>query len=176
MIETIQNLNYVLAIGGILGTFLTIFIVFDLKGKQLLSHVIREWGLIFAFFVTLASSVLTLVYSEIFGIIPCGLCWLERIALYPQVLILGTAIYLKDRIMPKYGIVLSVFGLLVSLYHHYLQMGGTQFIKCPATGAGADCAKRFFFEFDFMTFPLMSAILFVFLIVLYTYILRTKTT
>jgi disulfide bond formation protein DsbB len=96
--------------------------------------------------------------------------------LYPQVIILGTALYIKDKTYASvYGIILSVFGLIISLYHHYLQMGGSQVIKCPAAGVEADCAKRFFFEFDFMTFPLMSGILFLFLIVLYTYILKTRS-
>lgn len=175
MIETIQTLNYVLALFGIGGIIVTLVLAFDVfYGKRILSTFVRQWGLLFAFFITSGSSFLTLVYSEYFGIIPCGLCWMERIALYPQVLLLGTAYYFKDTVMPRYGIVLSGFGLVVSLYHHYIQMGGSQFIKCPIAGAGADCAKRFFFEFNFITFPLMSAILFAFLIILYLYMLKIK--
>ena len=77
--------------------------------------------------------------------------------------------------MQRYGIVLSAVGLVISLYHHYIQMGGSEFVKCPAAGVGADCAKRFFFEFGFITFPFMSAILFAFLIALYMYILKVRS-
>ena len=174
-IELIKNLNYILGIGGLVGILVTAILLFDLKTKKALTFVVEKWGTLLALLATFGSSVMTLVYSEIFGFIPCGLCWLERIMLYPQILILGTGIYFKDRLMPRYGIVLSVLGLIISLYHHYLQMGGNQFIKCPAAGVGADCAKRFFFEFGFMTFPLMSAILFAFLIVLYVYLLKLNT-
>jgi disulfide bond formation protein DsbB len=117
---------------------------------------------------------MTLIYSEVFGFIPCGLCWLERIFLYPQVILLGVALATKDKVVSKYGIALSIPGMLVSLYQHYLQMGGAEFITCPVIGAGADCAERILFEFGFMTFPLMSAFLFAFLIALYLYILKTR--
>ncbi len=174
-IEIIENLNYLLAIGGLVAFLVTAILIFDLKTKQALKPLVEKWGLLVALVTTTGSAVLTLVYSEVFGFIPCGLCWLERMALYPQILILGVALYFKDKLIPRYGIALSIFGFVVSLYHHYIQMGGSQFIKCPAAGAGADCAKRFFFEFGFMTFPLMSVALFAFLIVLYTYMLKTRT-
>lgn len=173
-IETIQTMNHLLAWGGLIVIAATIALIIDLRTKRVLSGHIQKWGLIVALKMTLVASALTLVYSEVFGVIPCGFCWIERVMLYPQVLILLAAAYFKDRLVSRYGIVLSGVGLLVSLYHHYIQMGGSQFIKCPAAGAGADCAKRFIFEFNFITFPLLSAIIFAFLIVLYLYILKTR--
>lgn len=172
MIETIQKLNYILAWGGIVGIFVTLALAYDLKTKRRLATLVKCWALVGAFFATLGSSIMTLVYSEYFGITPCGLCWLERIALYPQVLLLGIAFYFKDKLIARYGIGLSTFGLIVSLYHHYIQMGGSELVKCPASSS--DCTKRFLYEFDFITFPLLAAILFAFLIVLYLYILRTR--
>ncbi len=172
MIETIQKLNYILALGGIVGIFVTLALAYDLKTKRRLTVLVKCWAIVGAFFATLGSSIMTLVYSEYFGITPCGLCWSERIALYPQVLLLGMAYYYKDKLIARYGIGLSIFGLIVSLYHHYIQMGGSEFVKCPTSGG--DCAKRFMFEFEFMTFPLLAAILFAFLIVLYIYILKTR--
>ncbi len=174
-IETIESLNYLLAIGGLVAFLATAILIFDFKTKQALKPFVETWGLLISLIATIGSAILTLVYSEVFGFIPCGLCWLERMALYPQILILVVALYFKDRLMPRYGIALSIFGFVISFYHHYIQMGGSQFIKCPAAGAGADCAKRFFFEFGFMTFPLMSVALFAFLIILYTYLLKTRT-
>lgn len=172
MIETIQKLNYILALGGIVAIFVTIALAYDLKTKQRLSSLVKCYGLVVAFFASLGSSIMTLIYSEYFGITPCGLCWLERIALYPQVLMLGMAYYYKDKLIARYGIGLSVIGLVISLYHHYIQMGGSEFVRCPTSGG--DCAKRFMFEFGFVTFPLLATILFAFLIVLYIYILKTR--
>lgn len=174
MIETIQQINYILATLGIIAIALTSLLLYDLRKKRILSPIIAVWGMTVACMSVLSSIMLTLVYSEFFGLIPCGLCWLERILLYPQLLLIGTAIVIKDNTMPIYGIVLSTLGFIISLYHHYVQMGGNQFIKCPAAGVGADCAKRFMFEYGFVTFPLLSGILFTFLIVLYFYILRSN--
>ena len=172
MIETIQQINFILGIGGIVGVFATIILLIDLFTNQRLKQLVSKWGMYVAFGAVTSSVTLTLVYSEVFGIIPCGLCWFERIVLYPQAVLVAVAFFYKDKYMPRYGIALSSIGVSIALYHHYLQMGGTQFIKCPAAGAGADCAKRFMFEFNIITFPLLAAILFAFLIVLYMYMLR----
>lgn len=172
MLETLQNLNYILAVGGIVSLVCTAILVFDMHTKKDLLPLVKKWGLWIALISISLSTVITLVYSEYFGLIPCGLCWLERVALYPQVFLLLVALYYNDMLVPRYGIALSSFGFIVSMYHHYLQMGGSEFIKCPASGA--ECAKRFLFEFNFVTFPLLSAMLFGFLIVIYLYILKTN--
>jgi disulfide bond formation protein DsbB len=173
-IATIEQVNYFLSIGGVIAILATLGLVYDLFTKRALVLYVGRWGIHTALAVTVSATILTLIYSELFGLIPCGLCWLERIALYPQLLLAGMALRYKDTLMmPRYGIGLSIFGLVVSVYHHYIQMGGAEFIKCPAAGAG-DCAQRFFFEFGFMTFPLMSAILFAFLIVLYVYMQKCR--
>lgn len=169
-IETIASLNGILGYFGILGIFATIFLVIDMHGKRTLALYIGTWGLYLAFIATIAGTALALVYSEVFGFIPCGLCWSIRVMLFPQVVLTGVALYVKDKTMPIYGIWLSAIGILIALYQHYLQMGGNALLPCPASGG--DCTKRFFFEFGFPTFPLMAVILFSFLIALYVYIQR----
>lgn len=175
MESTIAVLNFVLALGGVALLFGAAILLFDLYGKnRSLENLVTTYGLISAFLVTFCGSTLTLVYSEIFGFVPCGLCWFQRIFLYPQVVLLAVALYTKDKTVTKYGISLSVLGLIVSLYQHYLQMGGVELGACPTAAAGADCAERILFEFGFMTFPLASAAVFAFLITLYLYINKTK--
>jgi len=174
MIEIIETLNYILALSGLVLLMCSAYLLFDLYKEQLLKEHIQKFGLLAAFVFTLGSVVMTLLYSEVFGFIPCGLCWLQRVFLYPQLFLTGTAVYLKDKSIALYGIVLSVPGTVIALYQHYLQVGGTELVGCPAAGANADCAERILFEFGFMTFPLLSAILFVFLITLYWYIYKTQ--
>lgn len=176
MLETIQTLNHLLGISGILGIVVMILIVIDFKTKRHLEGAVKKFGLIVALLATVGASGMTLLYSEYFGILPCGLCWLERAFLYPQVFLLSVALYNRDKSVAQSGLVLSIVGLVISLYHHYLQMGGTEFIKCPAVGAGISCTKRYIFEFGFITFPLLSALLFGFLIILYLYIKKSERT
>lgn len=172
MPEHVATLNFILASGGIALLFAAFVLAFDYLTNRTLQPLIARYGILLAFLATLAGSILTLIYSEIFGFVPCGLCWLQRVFLYPQVFLLGVAIAIKDRQVALYGLVLTIPGIVVSLYQHYLQMGGPEVVGCPT--AGGDCAKRILFEFGFMTFPLLSATLFVFLAVLYFYIFRTS--
>lgn len=136
---------------------------------------IAKWGMWIGFLLSLGGSAMTLFYSEILGFAPCGLCWLQRVFLYPIVVLLGIALWKRDRGIADYVIGLSIVGGLVALYQHYLQMGGADVLPCPATiSQSADCASRFFFEFGYITFPFMAATLFAFLIILMVFARRSN--
>jgi disulfide bond formation protein DsbB len=175
MIETIETTNYILSLLGIGAGLVASVLVIDLYTSRVFTPLIRRTGLLLAFLTTLVGTIMAFVYSEYFGLVPCGLCWMQRVFLFSQVVVIGTAIFYRDALAARYGIALSIAGFIVGVYQHYIQMGGSEFIKCPAAGAGADCAKRYLFEFGFMTYPLLSAIVFAFLIALYVYILKTRT-
>ncbi len=194
MLPAVEQLNFFLSIGTLVmqGALVVLVIFLFTGGQKSLIGVIKQYALPLGFFAALFASALTLVYSDVFGFIPCSLCWLQRIFLYPQVVLLGIAWWKKDEGVWKkqklisvssgpakqdwslpeadqrrdrgtevwdYIIALSILGLLVALYHHYLQMGGTEILPCPASGEG-DCGKRFIYEFNYVTFPLMAATLF----------------
>jgi len=138
-----------------------------------LERLVVKWALLVSFVFASIGVVMTLIYSEYFGIIPCGLCWLGRMFLYPQAVILGLAFYRRDLAIAFYSIVLSSIGLIISLYTHYLQMGGASILPCPASGS-SDCARRYLFEYGYITLPLSGATLFVFLIILMLFLWRAK--
>lgn len=123
-----------------------------------------RYGLWVAFGFALIATAMTLYYSEYLGQAPCSLCWVQRIFLYPQVVIFGIAAILKDTKAVWYSIALSVLGALVALYHHWLQMGGNAFFPCPADGPSISCEVPTFVTWGFITFPFMAFVLFVFLI------------
>ncbi|HEX9608711.1 MAG TPA: disulfide bond formation protein B [Candidatus Paceibacterota bacterium] len=176
MTELVSSLNFFLAGGAILLQLVAVALVVSLLTEK--NFLVTEWlskhAILISFLVVLASSALTLVYSEVFGFVPCGLCWLQRVFLYPQVIILGIALWKKRRDVSEYVIGLSIPGAVIALYQHYLQMGGSEFVTCPTAGAGADCAKRILFEFGYITFPLMSFSVFAFLIILMLLARRTN--
>jgi disulfide bond formation protein DsbB len=126
---------------------------------------------------TLGGVATTLLYSEVLGFIPCSLCWLQRVALYPQVLLVLVAVKWRDTVhFPLYGIALSAFGLLLATYHYIYQslpadVLESGFMPCLADGS-SDCAKKVMEVFGFVTFPFLSGVLFLFLITLYIHILR----
>ncbi|MSU73596.1 disulfide bond formation protein B [Candidatus Kaiserbacteria bacterium] len=134
---------------------------------------IERWGLWLAFGASSVAVVLALFYSEVLGFVPCGLCWLMRIFMFSQVPLFAVALWKRDSGIADYSITLSIAGFFLGLYQHYLQMGGGALVPCPASGGG-DCAQRFLFELNYITFPLMGATLFAFLIVLMLFVRKRR--
>lgn len=175
---TLEAINYWLALGTLLmqlvaAALLSLFFlrkkISDLEG---VAGFLEKWGLHGGFLLTVGGIVLTLFYSDVLGFAACGLCWLQRVFLYPQAILFGLALWKKDRGIADYSIALSLLGGAVALYQHYLQMGGTSVLPCPAVPGATDCAQRFLFEFGYITFPLMAFTLFAFLIVLMLFVRR----
>ena len=171
----VETLNYVLAL-GILGVqivgaaFLALyFLQRRFTDLQDIAGLLSRWGMWLAFLLTLGATAMTLYYSEVLGFAPCGWCWVQRVFLWPQVLLFAVALYKQERAVADFSIAFSIFGGIAALYQHYLQMGGGALIPCPASGAG-DCAQRILFEFGYITFPLMAATIFAFLIVLMLFV------
>jgi disulfide bond formation protein DsbB len=135
---------------------------------------VERWGLLVAFVTSLGAASVALFYSEVLGFVPCSLCWLMRIFMFSQVPLFAVALWKKDKGIADYSITLSIFGILLGLYQHYLQMGGASVLPCPVSGGG-DCAARFLFELGYITFPLMGASLFAFLIVLMLFVRKARS-
>ncbi len=96
----------------------------------------------------------SLFYSEVSGFVPCTLCWYERIAMYPLVLILGIGILKKNKEIWIYGLPFSLIGLLISIYHYQLQIFPNQ--KSVSCTTEASCSGSWIMEFGFVTMPFMA--------------------
>lgn len=170
MLIPFDTLNFLVGFGAVvlevLALLLFVLLYFRSRNDTAreLSGLVDRFGLWMGFLLTLGALGMSLYYSEVLGFSPCGLCWVMRIFMYSQVFIFATALIKKDRNIVDYVIVLSVAGMLVGLYQHYLQMGGTDFLPCPAAPGAADCADRFLFEFGHVTFPWVGVSMFLFLI------------
>ena len=175
---TVLELNYLVALGTIalqIGAvvLLGVYLFRNNPAVAPLADLAGKWGLAFGFLLTLVSAVMSLVYSEIYGVVPCGLCWIQRVFIYSQVVVFGVARFLKDVRAAWYAIWLSIFGAVVSLYHHYIQISDSSTLPCPASGG--DCGKRFIYEFDYITFPLVAFSMLAFVIILMLLVLaRSK--
>ena len=60
----------------------------------------------------------SLYFSEVADFMPCTLCWYQRIAMYPLVLLLGIAAFRRDRAIRLYVVPLAVVGAAISIYHY----------------------------------------------------------
>ncbi len=167
----ISQLNFVLAIGTVAMQLLTIvFLAAYIFPQRLpnaaeIQRLVGKLGLATLFVLSLAGSLLTLVYSDILGFEPCPLCWWQRIFLYPQVILLGMALWKNEYVRSAldFSLALSIIGAGFALYHHTLQMMPAGTLPCPATGPS--CAQITFIEFGYVTFPMMAFALFGLIIV-----------
>jgi disulfide bond formation protein DsbB len=173
----IEFYNYWLSVGTVamqivgVGFLALYFLRKKYPDLQDIAIFIERWGLWAGFLLSVVATLLTLFYSDVLGIAPCGWCWIQRVFLYPQIILFALALWRRDKSIADYSIALSIFGGAAALYQHYLQMGGTSVIPCPATSSQAvDCAVRFVFEFNYITFPFMSFTLFAFMIILMLFI------
>lgn len=132
------------------------FLFFGRKGNSRPVNFLARRGIIFAFFVSLVATASSLFYSNIAGFPACELCWFQRIAMYPQVVLLGLAILKKEKVVIDYCLLLAGFGVLVSAYHNYIYYGGTSLSSCSAFGLGTSCLVRYVWEFNYVTIPLMA--------------------
>jgi len=119
-----------------------------------------------AFLIALASMVGSLFYSDIAGYSPCKLCWYQRIFMYPQVILLGLALYKKEKHIIGYSLALSLVGFIIAGYHYLMQIGWVPALNCAALGYSVSCAKEFVMQFGFITIPMMSLTAFSLMILL----------
>ncbi|MBW5444867.1 disulfide bond formation protein B [Cohnella sp. CFH 77786] len=124
---------------------------------------IREYGILFAFIVSLTATGGSLFLSEVMGYIPCQLCWFQRIFMYPLVLLLGRAAIRDDRGIAGYALPLSVIGAVIASYHYAEQKIPGLADIAPCT-AGVPCNTDYLDWFGIITIPLMALTAFLLII------------
>ena len=121
----------------------------------------------------LVASIGSLFLSEVLGYPPCVLCWYQRIAMYPLVVVLVVGILRRDRGIHLTVLPLSVIGLAIALYHNLLYIGVIP-DAVSVCRAGISCTTRFFEWFGFITIPLLSLTAFIVITILMLVSWRTS--
>jgi len=73
-----------------------------------------------AWLISLAGALLSLTFSEIIHIDPCPLCWWQRCALFPLVIILGIAAFRRDQSIAIYALPLAAAGMAIAVCQYTL--------------------------------------------------------
>lgn len=170
----LDKINLLFALAGLATLAVTLSLIFDyfFHGSRCYQKYLAPYSWPILIVATIGGVVSSLFYSEIIGIVPCSLCWLQRIALYPQALMSLVAWKQKDAMhFPLYGMALSVAGFIVAVYQYIYQALPKEVLEsglvpCLADGS-ADCGDPVIQVFGFVTFPFLSAVLFAFLFVMY---------
>lgn len=101
----------------------------------------------------------SLFFSEVMNLPPCVLCWYQRIALYPIVILTAIGIIRNDRKLYISVLALSLPGLAISIYHNLLYWKILPESVAPCT-LGISCTTKFFEWFGFITIPFLGLVAF----------------
>ncbi|MCU1289185.1 MAG: disulfide bond formation protein [Acidobacteria bacterium] len=113
-----------------------------------------------AWIIALVATVGSLFFSEVMQLPPCVLCWYQRIAMYPLVLIIAAGIVLRDPKMKYYALPVSLTGMAIAIYHNLLYYGFIPDSITPCT-QGISCTSVQIEWLGFITIPLMSLTAFI---------------
>jgi len=163
---------FVLSLGTIFAQIFIVLVLFFIfvpqlrKQKQIKKFLsfIRENSFLFAFWVALSSIVGSLFFSDVASLLPCELCWKQRILMFPQSLMFGLAVWKKEKVIADYSILLSAIGICYSIYHYTLQMIPRDTSTCATSSFLSNCSEKLIFQFGYITIPMMTATAFALLL------------
>ncbi|KAB2393410.1 MULTISPECIES: disulfide bond formation protein B [Bacillus cereus group] len=126
--------------------------------------IIRKYHIAIAWMIATSAMLISLVFSEWMKLPPCDLCWYQRMAMYPLVLILGIGMYRKDPYVSTYAFPFACRGLLIAIYQITIQVFPTNEMKICSVGVS--CTEDYLNMFGFISIPMLSFIGFLAIIIL----------
>jgi len=112
-------------------------------------------ALLVAWIVAIVTTMGSLYYSLHAGFIPCELCWYQRIAMYPLVVVLGVGWLRRDSKAWITALPFVVVGAPLALYH-WLVERVPSFAESSSCSAFAPCTAPYFEKLGFVTLAWMS--------------------
>jgi len=122
-------------------------------------YFLRRFSLYISWSIALIATFGSLYFSEIKHWEPCTLCWYQRIALFPLVIILGIAAVKNDRLIGRYLFLQIAVGALFSLYQ-FLQESVPHLSFLAICDPKSSCTSNHFALFSLVPLPLLSFIAF----------------
>ena len=111
--------------------------------------------LFLAWLIAAFSTLSSLFFSEVMDLVPCELCWYQRIFMFPLAIILLLALFPLDTRIVKYALPISGVGALFAAYHLLLFYGVIPEAMRPC-GKGISCADASMELFGFLPIPLLA--------------------
>lgn len=126
--------------------------------RDLVRDLVDEHGRISAWLVAAIATGGSLWFSESAGFPPCELCWYQRIAIYPLVVVLGIRALRRhgSRDLRLAGLVLVGLGLAVNLWHVTIETFPD--LDTGACDAAVPCTVRWVEGLGFFTIPRLATV------------------
>jgi len=111
--------------------------------------------LFLAWLLALVATAGALFLGEVMGKTPCVLCWYQRIAMFPLVLVLGTGLLTSDARSARHALPLAGVGWGIAAYHLLVFWGWVSEGLVPC-GKGSSCADADVQVAGVVPIPLLS--------------------
>ena len=118
------------------------------------------WPLVFiAWFVVTIATAGSLFFSEVMEIPICELCWYQRVAMYPLVLILALSLFPYDPRVVRVAGALAAMGWFIALFQ-VLLVAGIIPEKIRPCVQGIPCSETHITLLGFLNIPTLSLLTF----------------
>ena len=132
-----------------------------------------SWMLLFFAWIVAAIATLgSLFLSDVMMYQPCVLCWYQRIAMYPLMVIFLVGMLPFDRSVLRYATPFVLIGWVLSFYHNLLQYNVIPESASPCV-QGVPCSTKYIDVLGFLSIPMLSFIAFSIIAVL-LYIIKKR--
>ena len=169
-VETVERFYAILALVAIgamvlMGGLRALAIGSDraLDAYAVLARIVQPRAVAVAWVVALLAMLGSLYFSEVAGFTPCTLCWYQRIAMYPFVVLLGVAALRRAPYVTG-APALAAIGALVAGYHVALEWVPS--LDTGACAAAAPCTNVWFREFGIFSLPTLALTAFLMILTL----------
>ncbi|WP_267378610.1 disulfide oxidoreductase [Bacillus sp. GM_Baccil_2] len=126
--------------------------------------IIQKYHIAIAWTIATSAMLISLIFSEWMKLPPCDLCWYQRMAMYPLVLLLGIGMYRKDPNVSTYAFPFACIGLILSVYQITIQTFPASERKICSVGVS--CTEDHLNLFGFISIPMLSFVGFLAIIIL----------
>jgi disulfide bond formation protein DsbB len=128
------------------------------------ARAIQARAVVGAWIVALLATIGSLYFSEVARFTPCTLCWYQRIAMYPLVVILGVAMLRRQRPPPTGAVALAAIGAVLAAYHVALEW--IPALDTGACSASVPCTLVWFRVFGIFSLPTLALTAFLLILTL----------
>lgn len=133
-----------------------------------------NWLIYICWSIATIATMGSLFFSEIMEFLPCTLCWYQRIAMYPLVILFGVGIFSPIKSTILYTLPIAVIGWVIALYHNLLHYGIIPESASPCR-SGVPCSTIYINWFGFLTIPMLSIISFSIIVIMLIILNRRVT-
>jgi disulfide bond formation protein DsbB len=116
--------------------------------------VVAPQAMAMAAVVALVATMGSLYLSEVADFPPCRLCWFQRIAMYPLVVVLGVGVARRDGGARLPGAILALIGAGISVWHLLIERYPT--LESGSCDPANPCSIKWVTELGYLTIPGMA--------------------